>query len=74
MKRVKKLKQAFGTVEEGHFAAFPVKFSNVQVSRVIFGNTRGCAYCFPHGPETSNATLAKQQRSWKHYRRTQWKP
>ncbi|TGE29231.1 phosphate ABC transporter substrate-binding protein [Hymenobacter metallicola] len=73
MKRVKQLQQAFGTVEEGSFVAFPAKFSNVQVSRVIFGNARGCAVCFPHGPETDNATLHKRERSWKRFRRTQWK-
>ncbi|TGE25037.1 phosphate ABC transporter substrate-binding protein [Hymenobacter aquaticus] len=73
MKRVKKLRQAFGTVDEGPFVAFPAKFSNVQVSRVVFGEARGCAVCFPHGPETNNATLAKQQRTWKQFRRNQWK-
>ncbi|MBX0290341.1 hypothetical protein K3G63_07820 [Hymenobacter sp. HSC-4F20] len=73
MKRVKQLQKAFGMVEEGCFVDFPAKFSNVQVSRVVFGNARGCAYCFPHGPETSNATLAKRERSWKQFRRTQWK-
>ncbi|MET4108122.1 hypothetical protein [Hymenobacter sp. UYP22] len=74
MKRVKKLQQAFGTVEEGRFVAYPAKFSNVQVSRVVFGTARGCAFCFPHGPETSNSTLNKQQRTWKKFRRTQWQP
>ncbi|MBO3273021.1 hypothetical protein [Hymenobacter defluvii] len=73
MKRVKKLQQAFGTVDEGAFVSFPAKLSNVQVSRVIFGNARGCAYCFPHGPEVDNATLATLQRTWKRFRRTQWK-
>lgn len=73
MKRAKQLRKAFGLVDEGAFAAFPAKFSNVQVARVVFGNARGCSYCFPHGFETDNATILKRRYSWKYYRRTQWR-
>ncbi|MDU0371627.1 hypothetical protein ACFPAF_14575 [Hymenobacter endophyticus] len=57
-------------MKAGRFAAYPAKFSNVQVSRVNFGTARGCAFCFPHAPETSNSTLNKGQRTWKQFRRT----
>ncbi|MET4108127.1 hypothetical protein [Hymenobacter sp. UYP22] len=73
MKRVKQLRKAFGRTEQYALVDFPAKTSNVMVSRVIFGNLRGCSYCFPHGPETSNATVLSRQRSWKRFRRTQWK-
>jgi len=57
MKRVKQLKKAFGIVEEGRFAAFLPKMSNVRVSRLINCDLRGCFYCFSHGYETNNATV-----------------
>ncbi|GAA3995718.1 hypothetical protein GCM10022408_02840 [Hymenobacter fastidiosus] len=73
MKRVKQLTRAFGRVEGSRLIDFPAKFSTVQVARVVFGNARGCSVCFPHGPETDNATRASPQQSWKRHRRAQWK-
>ncbi|XZF14538.1 hypothetical protein ACTHGU_00225 [Chitinophagaceae bacterium MMS25-I14] len=68
----KKLQKAFGLDEHG-MTAFPYRISNVQYARILFGEERGCSYCFPHGYETTNSTISKYQRSWKKYRPTQWK-
>jgi len=51
----------------------PVKCGNVRISRIVNGQERGCAYCFPHGFETSNATCRKKKRSWKYHRRQQYR-
>lgn len=51
MKRQKQMQKAFGINEFG-LVDFPVKISNVQVSRIVYGNERGCSWCFPHGWET----------------------
>lgn len=72
MKNLKKLKKALGKDEMGNIS-FPIKMSNVQLSRIINGEKRGCSRCFPHGWETSNATLRNNQRNWKKFRKTQWK-
>ncbi|MFK7969228.1 MAG: phosphate ABC transporter substrate-binding protein [Bacteroidia bacterium] len=65
--------KAFGENEHG-MADFPVKISNIQVSRMEFGNRMGCSYCFPHGYETVNATVSKNTRNWKNHRKNQYKP
>lgn len=72
MKRRKQMQKAFGINEFGQ-ADLPVKISNVQISRIIYGNESGCSYCFPHGFETSNSTIANWQRNWKCFRKTQWR-
>lgn len=72
MKRKKRFAKVFGVNEHG-FADFPPKFSNVQISRILYGNLLGCSYCFPHGWETSNSTISKRQRNWKKFRKTKWK-
>jgi hypothetical protein len=72
MKRVKQLKKAFGTVGNGLLVDFPAKISNVQIARTIHCK-KECSFCFPHGWETHNSTVANQQRSWKRFRRSQWK-
>lgn len=72
MKNFKKLKKALGKDEMGNIA-FPIKMSNVQLSRIINGDKRGCSWCFPHGWETSNSTQNNNQRNWKKFRKTQWK-
>lgn len=72
MKRNKSLKQAFGTDEYG-LIDFPEKISNVQISRILYGDEMGCSWCFSHGLETINAKQDKFQRTWKKYRKTQWK-
>lgn len=52
----------------------PTCYSNVRLAR-IFADARGeCSFCFPHGPEAPNATWKKNFRSWKHHRRTQYRP
>ena len=64
MKSRKQLKDAFGMDEFGQIA-IPKKISNVLIARLQFGNVMGCSYCFPHGFETSNATVSKNKKNWK---------
>lgn len=49
------------------------KVGNVRLSRLANGRVRGCSFCFPHGHETDNSKWAKGGRSWKYYRRTQYR-
>jgi hypothetical protein len=72
MKKEKWMRKAFGMDESG-YANLPVKISNVQLSRILYGNERGCSHCFPHGLETSNSTVLNRQRNWKRFRKTRWK-
>ncbi|MFT5916142.1 MAG: hypothetical protein ACI81T_002646 [Bacteroidia bacterium] len=72
MKEKKRFQKAFG-LDEFDMVDFPVKISNVQISRMEFGNEMGCAYCFPHGYETVNSTIGKNTRNWKNHRKNQWK-
>lgn len=72
MKKFKALKQSFGINEYG-LIDFPKKISNVQVSRILYGDDMGCSWCFPHGYETINSKEIKFQRNWKKCRKTQWK-
>lgn len=72
MKKFKRQKQTFG-INEHNLIDFPKKISGTQISRILYGNDLGCSYCFPHGFEVVNATYYKLQRSWKKYRKTQWK-
>jgi len=68
-----KLQRAFGKDKIG-FAALPEKVSNVKISRILHAEERGgCTRCFPHGPETTNASKKKNRRSWKNQRNKQWK-
>jgi len=69
---MKILNKAFGTTEKG-FADLPRKISGTQIARLLVGKKMGCAYCFPHGYETINNKWKKLQRSWKKYRKTQYK-
>lgn len=73
MKRPRKLLKAYGQLADVVFAALPPKHSNVQLARLRHCKQE-CSYCFPHGFETRNSTLSNCQRSWKRFRRTQWKP
>jgi hypothetical protein len=72
MKRQKQMQKAFGINEFG-LVDFPVEISNVQVSRIVYGNERGCSWCFPHGWETDNSTVSNRQRNWKRFRKKRWK-
>jgi hypothetical protein len=73
MKRQRQMQKAFGVNEFG-LVDFPVKISNIRISRIIYGNERGCSWCFPHGWETDNSTMfINSQRNWKCFRRTKWK-
>src|SRR5687768_13851441 len=72
MKRQKQMQKAFGINEFGLIDS-PGKISNVQFSRIVYGNERGCSRCFPHGRETDNSTVVKRQRTWKRFRKTRWK-
>lgn len=70
--RSRRLKKAFGTDNKG-LAILPRKISNVKVSRIRNAEERGgCTRCFPHGTETTNASVKKKKRSWKNQRKTQW--
>lgn len=69
MKTIKALEKAFGVDEYG-FVDYPVKISNVKVSRFI---NAGCPFCFPHGFEEGNSTIGKNTRSWKCNRKKQYK-
>lgn len=64
------LMRGFGTSEEG-FVDLPSKISNIKISRVENGVAAGCSVCFPHGPETVNASVKKNTRSWKKHRNAQ---
>ena len=71
--RNNKLKSAFGTNRYG-LADLPSKVSNVKVARIKHTEDRGgCSFCFPHGPETTNATSSKKRRNWKNHRVNRWK-
>jgi hypothetical protein len=72
MKNKKLFKYAFG-LNEYEFVDFPCKFSNIKIARLVYGNLMGCSWCFPHGWETSNSRISKNRRSWKYYRKRQWK-
>jgi hypothetical protein len=72
-KKEKWFTKAFRTNEWG-MADFPVKISNVRISRIIYGDYMGCSWCFPHGYETVNSTIANRQRNSKKFRKTKWKP
>jgi hypothetical protein len=67
------LRRAFGLDELGIIIP-PSKISNIKLSRIEHAKDRGgCTLCYPHGPETTNSTDRKNKRSWKHYRRTQYR-
>ncbi len=61
------------SIDEYGFEEIPIKFSNVQLSRIQNGGEMGCSYCFPHGMDTVNSRWKNRQRSWKSYRHTKWK-
>ncbi|NPA09416.1 MAG: phosphate ABC transporter substrate-binding protein, partial [Chlorobi bacterium] len=43
MKKIKTLKKFFGSNEFG-LIDFPKKISNVQISRILYGDEMGCSY------------------------------
>ncbi len=64
----------FYGIDEYGFAALPEKVSNVRIARIIHAEDRGgCTICFPHGFETTNATIRKNKKSWKCKRSKQYK-
>lgn|GEM_PF-469029 len=67
------IRRGFGVDEQG-WPLLPAKISNVILARLEHAADRGgCGYCFPHRFETTNATCKKNRRSWKNYRKTQYK-
>ena len=72
MTHQKKLKDAFSANAYG-FACFPNKISGTTIARLLYGDLRGCSWCFPHGWEVDNSTISNRQRNWKRFRKTQWK-
>ena len=72
MKKEVRLIRFYGINEAG-LAALPHKVSGRQVSRICVGEEMGCSLCFPHGIDTSNSYLTKEQRNWKKYRRVQYR-
>lgn len=71
-KQLKKLVKAYGK-NEFDIVDIPTKVESSKYQRIIFGNIMGCSYCFPHGPETFNATAIKNKRNWKYYRNNQYR-
>jgi len=69
--RSKVLGRRFGYTDEG-FVDLPVLVSNVRIARIFAEHQGECGRCFPHGFETSNATISKNRRSWKNYRLRQY--
>lgn len=56
------------------FSGGPSHLSSRSAARILHVRERGgCSLCFPHGPETTNATVKKRTRSWKCKRKTQYK-
>jgi hypothetical protein len=73
MPESKKLLDSFGINEYG-LIDIKGKISNVKISRILnCDKVGGCPYCFPHGYETTNSTLANRTRNWKNKRKTRWK-
>jgi len=71
--RNQKLRQVFSTNTQG-IADMPEKISGVRVARILHTDERGgCSFCFPHGPETTNAAQKNKRRSWKNHRKNRWK-
>jgi len=66
------LARRFGVMEDG-MVDLPVKISNVRISRILAEHRGECGYCFPHGFENSNSRWKKDIRSWKRYRKTQYR-
>lgn len=65
--------KAFGFIEEGE-PDVPSRRGSAFISRLSNGAAMGCTWCFPHGWETRNATLMKDYRCWKRYRKKQYRP
>lgn len=72
MKEKKVFIKAFGLNEFGYLDV-PRKMSNVKIERLELGELMGCSWCFPHGFETTNASCFKNRKSWKFYRKKQYK-
>ena len=67
------LRRVFTRDEYGQLEV-PPRFSNVKLARIEHAVDRGgCTRCFPHGPETSNATNRKNTHSWKNHRKTRYR-
>lgn len=73
MKTSAKLKKSFGVDPETGYDLLSNKVSGTKISRELLYRHVGCSYCFPHGFETINSTIGNSQRSWKKYRKTQYK-
>lgn len=70
-KRRSRFAKAFGLSEVG-LPDIPPRYSGIKIARIAHTDERGgCSHCFPHGPETTNATAAKNRRSWKLHRSKQ---
>lgn len=75
-RRRHRFEKAYGVLESCERAVvdLPAHVSSRAYARIA--NVResgGCSFCFPHGPETVNASIAKNRRSWKHTRRQQFR-
>ncbi len=66
---MKKLFKKFGR-NKFNLPDIPEKISNVKISRILNAT---CTYCFPHGIEENNSHLRNRQRTWKKYRKKQYK-
>ncbi len=73
MKIRKILTKAYGKVDAG-LPDFPPKVGNTRIARMIFTGARGgCSICFPHGQDTNNYSGGKNRKSWKFYRKKQYR-
>ncbi len=74
-KRSWRFLEAFGPSDESFLPDIPSHLGSRMMSRIANCRERGgCSHCYPHGPETPNAKLSKNRRSWKYYRKRQYHP
>ncbi|HMZ79934.1 MAG TPA: hypothetical protein PLL06_09540 [Acidobacteriota bacterium] len=72
-KRSWRFLEAFGPSDESFLPDIPSHLGSRMMSRIANCRERGgCSHCYPHGPETPNAKLSKNRRSWKYYRKRQY--
>ena len=73
MKNEFRLIKAFGENEYG-FADLPEKISSATIARFSHAEGSDCYDCFPKSCRCTLYHRGKQARTWKKYRKTQYKP
>lgn len=70
----KALRDAFG-VDEGGRVDLPQRMGSARIARIVVtADESSCGFCFPHGFERPNATVKKNNRSWKRNRLARFVP